>query len=188
VENKLFATLDPVVRQVELPGGTQAVFSDTVGFISKLPHSLVEAFQSTLEEVREADLILHVVDASSPEFAEQKAVVEDVLARLNALSTPRIEVYNKIDKLETPPASRQNAVAISAVNGAGMETLLLEVERALNSMRQTVELLIPYGKYEALSLIRTEGRLLSEEHTDEGTLVTAQLDETALHKLKRVLG
>ncbi|HMM30751.1 MAG TPA: GTPase HflX [Clostridia bacterium] len=187
-ENKLFATLDPVVRQVELASGTAVLFSDTVGFISKLPHDLVEAFQSTLEEVKEADLILHVVDASSPELMEQKNVVEEVLSKLGTLDTPRIEVYNKVDRLIEKPVARENAIYISAMNGEGIPELLNMVEHALGASRQKVELLIPYGKYEAMSLIRAEGKLLSEEHAEDGTKVAALVDAQTLWKLKKLIG
>jgi GTP-binding protein HflX len=186
-EDKLFATLDPVVRQVELKSGVPVLFSDTVGFISKLPHDLVDAFRSTLDEVKEADLVLHVIDASSPELKAQKAVVEDVLTSLGALDTPRIDVYNKIDKLTETPVPREGAALISATSGEGIDDLLLKVEHALSASRQKVEVLIPYGKYEAMSLIRAEGKLLNEEHAEEGTKVTALLDEKTLWKLKKLL-
>ncbi len=186
-EDKLFATLDPVVRQVELTSGVPVLFSDTVGFISKLPHDLVDAFRSTLEEVKEADLVLHIIDASSQELKAQKAVVEDVLASLGALDTPRIDVYNKIDKLKEKPTPRDGTAYISASSSEGIEELMQMVEHKLSASRQRVEVLIPYGKYEAISLIRAEGKLLNEEHAEEGTKVTALLDEKTLWKLKKLL-
>ncbi|HWR18888.1 MAG TPA: GTPase HflX [Clostridia bacterium] len=186
-EDKLFATLDPVVRQVELTSGVPVLFSDTVGFISKLPHDLVDAFRSTLEEVKEADLVLHIIDASSPELKAQKAVVEDVLASLGALDTPRIDVYNKIDKLREKPTPRDGTAYISASSSEGIKELMQMVEQKLSASRQRVEVLIPYGKYEAISLIRAEGKLLNEEHAEEGTKVTALLDEKTLWKLKKLL-
>lgn len=186
-EDKLFATLDPVVRQVELTSGVPVLFSDTVGFISKLPHDLVDAFRSTLEEVKEADLVLHIIDASSPELKAQKAVVEDVLASLGALDTPRIDVYNKIDKLTEKPTPRDGTAYISASSSEGIKELMQMVEQKLSASRQRVEVLIPYGKYEAISLIRAEGKLLNEEHAEEGTKVTALLDEKTLWKLKKLL-
>ena len=187
-EDKLFATLDPVVRQVTLPGGTQALVSDTVGFINKLPHDLVEAFKSTLDEVALADLILHVVDVASPYYDSQMAVVEDVIASLGAAETPRINVYNKIDKLSERPAAKGEAALISAATGEGIEALLARAEHMLGAGRTTAELLIPYDKYEAVAIIRAEGRILSEEHEAEGTRIRAQLPQSAMHKLKRVLG
>lgn len=187
-EDKLFATLDPVVRQVTLPGGTQALVSDTVGFINKLPHDLVEAFKSTLDEVVRADLILHVVDASSPYYDSQMAVVEDVIAGLGAAETPRINVYNKLDKLAAQPAAKGEATFISAAKGEGIEALLSRAEHALGAERTMAELLIPYDKYEAVALIRAEGRILSETHEEDGTRIRAQLPQSAMHKLKRILG
>ena len=187
-EDKLFATLDPVVRQVTLPGGTQALVSDTVGFINKLPHDLVEAFKSTLDEVARADLILHVVDASSPYYDSQMAVVEDVIAGLGAAETPRINVYNKLDKLAAQPAAKGEAAFISAAKGEGIEALLSRAEHTLGAERTVAELLIPYDKYEAVALIRAEGRILSETHEEEGTRIRAQLPQNAMHKLKRILG
>ena len=187
-EDKLFATLDPVVRQVTLPGGTQALVSDTVGFINKLPHDLVEAFKSTLDEVARADLILHVVDASSPYYDSQMAVVEDVIAGLGAAETPRINVYNKLDKLAAQPAAKGEAAFISAAKGEGIEALLSRAEHTLGAERTMAELLISYDKYEAVALIRAEGRILSETHEEDGTRIRAQLPQSAMHKLKRILG
>ena len=187
-EDKLFATLDPGVRQVTLPGGTQALVSDTVGFINKLPHDLVEAFKSTLDEVALADLILHVVDVASPYYDSQMAVVEDVIASLGAAETPRINVYNKIDKLSERPVAKEEAALISAATGEGIEALLARAEHMLGAGRTTAELLIPYDKYEAVAIIRAEGRILSEEHEAEGTRIRAQLPQSAMHKLKRILG
>ncbi len=188
-ENKLFATLDPVVRQTTLPDGTEVLLSDTVGFINKLPHDLIDAFRSTLEEVSAADLILHVVDVSSAYYEKQMAVVEDVLSSLDAANTPCLVAYNKMDAAkETLPAPRQGHVCISAKTGEGMETLLAAMEEALNQGRRTLELLIPYDKYEAAALIKAEGRILSQAHEEEGTRVCAMLDEPTLWKLKKMLG
>jgi GTP-binding protein HflX len=187
-EDKLFATLDPVVRQVELPRGTPALFSDTVGFINKLPHDLVDAFRSTLEEVVNADLILHVVDVSCPHYKAQMEVVEQVLSSLGASSLPRIEVYNKADKLAEKPTGKPGALFISALTGASVGELLARVEDELGVSRKAVEVLIPYSKYEAMNFLRGEGQILSEEHRDDGTFVAALLDEAGAKKLKRILG
>lgn len=187
-EDKLFATLDPVVRQVELPRGTPALFSDTVGFINKLPHDLVDAFRSTLEEVVNADLILHVVDVSCPHYKAQMEVVEEVLSSLDASGLPRIEVYNKADKLAAKPTGKPGALFISALTGASVGELLARVEDELGVSRKAVEVLIPYSKYEAMNFLRGEGQILSEEHRDDGTFVAALLDEAGAKKLKRILG
>ncbi len=185
-EDMLFATLDPVVRQAELPGGTEILLSDTVGFINKLPHDLVEAFRSTLEEAANADLILHVVDRSSSYYESQMAVVDDVLTKLGAADIPRINVYNKCDLTEqrTP----KDGVFISAANGTGIGELLFEIERSVNSGRLEVELVVPYDRYEAMSVVRSEGRILSEDHQGDGTHLKIQIDEAALWRLKRMLG
>lgn len=185
-EDKLFATLDPVVRQVALPNGSQALLSDTVGFINKLPHELVTAFHSTLEEVRQADLILHVVDVSAGYYPSQMQVVEEVLASLGAGDIPCIRVYNKADQAQGPLP--QDGVAISALRGTGLEALLQAVKQALHARFQEISLVIPYDKYEAMALLKREGRILEETHEGAGTLVRAQVEESLLWRLKRILG
>ena len=186
-EDKLFATLDPLVRRVVLPGGTACLLSDTVGFINKLPHDLINAFRSTLEEVKDADLILHVIDASSPYYDVQMRVVEEVLGELGALDTPRIEVFNKTDISGVTAPHRENAVTINAREGAGLPELLAKVEDALNSAQVRVELTVPYGRYEVVKLIRDVGTLLSEEHGADGAAVTALLPESELWRVKKAL-
>lgn len=185
-EDKLFATLDPVVRQVALPNGSQALLSDTVGFINKLPHELVTAFHSTLEEVRQADMILHVVDASASYYPSQMQVVEEVLASLGAGDIPCIRVYNKADQAQGPLP--QDGVVISALQGTGLEALLQAVEQALSARYKEISLVIPYDKYEAMALLQREGRILEETHEGAGTLVRAQVEDSLLWRLKRILG
>lgn len=185
-EDMLFATLDPVVRQAELPNGTEVLISDTVGFINKLPHDLVEAFRSTLEEAANADIILHVVDRSSPYYESQMAVVEDVLSKLGALDIPRINVYNKCDL--TGERTPNDGVFISAAKGTGIDELLEQIESRINSGRLEVDLVVPYDKYEAMNVIRAEGRILKEDHQGDGAHLKIQINETALWKLKRMLG
>lgn len=186
-EDKLFATLDPVVRQIALPNGTQVLLSDTVGFINKLPTELVEAFHSTLEEVVQADLILHVVDSSCPYYQSQMEVVEQVVSRLGAGNTPVLEVYNKQDRAEQLPVSRGEHVYISALKGENLNELLAKMEEMLSAGMQKVELLIPYSRYEAMRILRESGHILSEEHEHEGTRVTALLEQEELWKIKRAL-
>lgn len=185
-EDKLFATLDPVVRQHTLPEGMEVLFSDTVGFINKLPHDLIDAFRSTLEEVRRADLILHVIDSASAYADSQKAVVEETLGRLGAADTPRMEVYNKID-VSGFSTTRDGCVCISARDGAGIPVLLKKIEEALRGHRTKLDLVIPYTKYEALGLIRSEGKLLEESHEAEGTHLVALVEDGTLRRLKRIL-
>ena len=187
-EDKLFATLDPVVRSVTLPNGTPCLLSDTVGFINKLPHDLVEAFRSTLEEVRDADLILHVVDASCSYYEVQMRVTEQVLTELGAGDTPCIEVYNKCDRADAIPRERADAVAISAKTGKGIDTLLETIETRLNRTQRRVELVIPYDRYDAIRVLHEIGTVLSESHEADGTHVVAMLEESRLYRLKNALG
>ncbi len=186
-EDKLFATLDPVVRSITLPNGTPCLLSDTVGFINKLPHELVQAFRSTLEEVREADLILHIVDASCPYYDVQMRVTEQVLGSLGAADTPCIEVYNKCDLESAIPRSRERAVAISARTGMGVDTLLERIETELNRTQRRVELVIPYEKYNAIRVLHEIGTVLSETHEADGTHIVAMLEESKLYRLKNML-
>jgi len=184
-EDKLFATLDPVVRKISLPNGTECLLSDTVGFINKLPHDLVNAFRSTLDEVCNADLILHVVDSSSAYFDVQMRVVEDVLGSLGALDTPRIEVFNKTDKPDAKP--RPGGTVISAATGDGIGELLHEIEEALGKTQVKIDLVVPYERYDAMRLIRQTGAILGESHEEDGTHVTVLLDEKELWRVKKAL-
>lgn len=188
-EDKLFATLDPVVRKITLSGGTEALLSDTVGFINKLPHDLVEAFKSTLEEVSNSDLILQVVDISCPYHEKQMRVVDGVLESLHAADIPRIIVFNKADAVHSRdlPAESESRLNVSALRGTGIEKLLSAVELKLNSARTEVDILVPYSKYEAVSMIRDRGMLLSEEHTETGTHIRALLDAESIGQLRKIL-
>lgn len=195
--DKLFATLDPVVRQITLDEGTEALLSDTVGFINKLPHDLVSAFKSTLEEVSNADLILHVVDVSCTFYDKQMQVVEDVLESLHASDIPRITVYNRCDALSgdklielsnsTKLSDNRPTVIVSAKCGDGISELLALIEKKLNVSRHEIELVIPYTQYEAISFIHDKGILLSEEHMESGTKVRALVDEADIGYLRKIL-
>lgn len=184
----LFATLDPVVRQLELPGGTQALVSDTVGFIDKLPHDLVQAFHSTLEEVRLADLILHVADAANPTHGVQMRVVEHVLEELGAGAIRRVDVMNKADLLKDIPPSNANVFYVSAKTGAGLDALLARVQELLSEVNKQVELVIPYARYDVMSLLQEEGRVLEAEHGEEGTRVRVQASDAVLGRVRALLG
>ncbi len=182
VEDKLFATLDPTVRRLTLPSGGQALLIDTVGFINKLPHGFVDAFKSTLEEVHTADLLLHVVDASSPHATEHGEVVERVLGELGAANTPRITVLNKMDLL--PPGHRPvpghgTRCVISARTGDGIPPLLEAVDHALQSGRQRLDIRIPAGRGDLVARLHRSGTVLREEyqdgHVDMTALVPAKL-------------
>ena len=186
VEDKLFATLDPVMRQVELPENRRCLVVDTVGFIRKLPHQLVQAFRSTLEEALYADLLVVVSDLSSPNYAQQRATVFEVLNDLGAGDKPILEALNKADRVNvTGMIEPADAILISAREGRGLDALKAEISRRIAAMRHRAELLIPYDKGNVLSLIHGKGQVLSEEYTDTGTKVVALLD-AALYQ--RVLG
>jgi GTP-binding protein HflX len=163
-ENMLFATLDPTSRQVRLGEGQTAIVTDTVGFIHKLPHQLVDAFRATLEEVNRADVLVEVVDASDPHFAEHRATVQIVLDELGAGDKPRLVAFNKVDLLErtarngdSPAPAISGAVFVSALSGYGMETLRAEIAALLASLWVDVDVSIPYAAGELLARVRERG-------------------------------
>jgi len=176
VEDKLFATLDPTVRRLTLPSGNAALVIDTVGFINKLPHGFVDAFKSTLEEVRTADLLLHVVDASNPQAPEQTEVVERVLGELEADRTPRITVLNKLDRLPPgtrPAAATGESVALSARTGLGIPDLLAAIDRALLGGRERLEVRIPVHRGDLVAQVHRGGTVLQEVYDDGAVAITA---------------
>lgn len=177
-ENKLFATLDPTARALELPDGRSVLLVDTVGLIRRLPHHLVEAFQSTLEEAAQADLILHVCDISSDEAQEQAAVTEQLLSELGCGAIPVLRVYNKCDRLAVPPDvhAGDDGVLISAKTGFGFDDLLRQIAGKLASASRRMTLLLPYDKAGLAAKIREDGRVFSEEFTGEGVLLDALVD------------
>ncbi|MGZ8481642.1 MAG: GTPase HflX [Candidatus Limnocylindria bacterium] len=173
----LFATLDPTSRQVELPAGQRVIVTDTVGFINKRPHDLVDAFRATLEEVMRADLLLEVVDAADPDFVSQQAAVQTVLDELGAGEKPRITVYNKIDLLatgeETPPPSEQ-AAFVSAVTGLGLDGLRERIADALRGNMVPVDAIVPYERGELVARARTSGDV-TEQYEESGVRVSGHL-------------
>ncbi len=182
VKDQLFATLDAVSRNVKLPSGNEFLLVDTVGFIRKLPHDLVEAFHSTLEEAVLADILLIVSDAASPDCLKQHQVVLEVLNQLGASHQPRIDVLNKCDKAENIPFL-PGAVHISAKEGTGIDELLAQIASLLNARRQQAVLLVPFSQYGAVNEVRSLGQIVSEEHLEEGTKITALLEESAKNRL-----
>ena len=170
-EDKLFATLDTTTRKTSLPeGGREVLFTDTVGFINKLPHGLIKAFHATLEELTFADVLLHVVDFSSSEHRKQMEVVEQTLKELMIFDKPIITVLNKIDLAsETAEFYSKSAVQISAKNGTNLSLLLKTVEDALLSLNQKIKLLLPYSEGGLLSKIHNTCKVLVCENTEEGT-------------------
>ena len=187
-ENKLFATLDPTTRKLALPGGEEVLVTDTVGFIRKLPHQLIEAFHSTLEEARYADLILHVVDASSPEADTQMAVVYETLRELKALEDHSIiAVYNKTDLpgTETLPKDIHAAasVRISAATGEGIAALKELISAEKKKSRRAFEALFPYAAAGRIQSIRRQGKLLEERYEPEGIYVRAEVPAALYEQL-----
>jgi GTP-binding protein HflX len=188
VEDRLFATLDPTIRRLRLPEGLTVLLADTVGFIHKLPHQLVEAFKSTLEEVRAADLLLHVVDASHPTWAEHVQIVQDVLRELEADGRPMLLVLNKIDLLPgtVPPAGAPpDAIAISATTGRGIPALLAGVETELTRGLERVRCELPSGRGDVLAWLRRTGRVVEEYYRDGVVTVTALVPPKVAGQLRK---
>ena len=181
-ENKLFATLDAVSRKVTLPDGGEFLLVDTVGFVSKLPHDLVEAFKSTLEEAALSDLLVIVSDASNPEMMFQHKVVEEVLAQIGADHQPRIDVMNKCDLVEMDCNEMPllpKALHISAKTGDGIDNLFQEIASHLRKTEQKITLLVPFAQYGVINELRQKGRVVEENYDDEGTRITVMLKADA---------
>ena len=181
-EDKLFATLDPTTRKCKLPGGQEVLFSDTVGFINKLPHELVDAFRSTLEEAKYADIILHVVDGSSDDLELHIKVVEDTLKELGASDKPVILAYNKADlgRPEYRLAGKKvdGEIEISAKTGDGIDQLFSQVEKILKEMRVYIDEVIPYSNQKRLAAIRRYGQILEERYEEDGVHVSAYVPKS----------
>jgi GTP-binding protein HflX len=180
VADRLFATLDATTRTVDLAEGRKVTLTDTVGFINKLPHSLVEAFKSTLDEVREADLLLHVVDASHPMAAEQMAAVAEVLGELDAAAKPQVRVYNKADLLAADDrrmlmSRAPGSVLVSAATGEGMEGLRERIATEAARGASTMEMLFPYDRGDMVGYAHEHAQIVTEEHVIEGTRIVAQV-------------
>ena len=188
-ENKLFATLDPTSRALKLPDGRTVLLVDTVGFISRLPHDLVEAFKSTLEEVVYADLILNICDASDKEVPEHIRVTKSVISELGAADKPMLTVYNKCDKVPNLRffGESVNDVRISALNRTGLDKLLANMCSMLENTRRKVQLLLPYSEGAVASKIRKEGAVTKEEYRDDGLFMEAVLDGRFLNELKNYI-
>ena len=191
VEDRLFATLDPTTRRLSLPGGEPVLLTDTVGFVRRLPHGLIEAFKSTLELVAEADLLVHLVDASAPDPEAQIDAVHTVLAEIHADRVPELIVVNKAD-LAPEEAARQvklrpGSVAVSAVTGVGLEQLLTAISDRLRAAAIVTELLVPYDRGDVLAAIHREGEVLSSASGDEGIRVRARLSRPSAGRLAEFL-
>jgi GTP-binding protein HflX len=202
VEDLLFATLDPTIRRVEMPEGRALLLVDTVGFIRNLPHQLVAAFKATLEEVVQADVIVHLVDASHPHMAEQVDAARRVLAQLGCAQKPTIMAYNKLDLVtdrerlaelmarEAGPArgERQQAVAISAVTGEGLDELLGLVAERLEQELMPVEVTLPWEAQDLLSEVHQRGRVLAEQFAERGIALQARVPVDVAQRLRRAAG
>ena len=181
VANQLFATLDPTTRRVELPGGHGALFTDTVGFIQKLPTTLVAAFRATLDEISQADLLLHIVDITHPNAMAQWQSVNQTLIEIEANHIPVITVLNKIDRLPDPEFARQvasefpNSVAVSALNGLGIPDLLREIENELFEKYIPVKVRLSYQQGQLISLFHEQGQVQRIEHKRGGVSIEGQL-------------
>lgn len=179
--DKLFATLDSTTRKYILPEGREITLTDTVGFIQKLPTTLVEAFKSTLDEIREANLILHVIDASSAEKEEQILAVEEVLQQIDAQDIGRVEVFNKIDLLDTEAKEalrnrKPHAVFVSAKTGEGLDDLITRISTVASAQDSLLEVCIPYDKGNLVSLAHERCHVLDCQHDERGTLLTLRVN------------
>ena len=176
VMDQLFATLDSVSRPVTLPHGGKALLVDTVGFIRKLPHDLVQAFRATLEEAKLADVLVLVCDGADKELEGRHRTVEEVLDSLGANEAPRITVLNKCDLFENVPDRMPGAIRISAVSGENLEGLLSMIEAELDAGTQEVRLQIPFSNYGLINRLHSIGTVLSQEYGDAGVVVTIRMD------------
>lgn len=178
--DKLFATLDSTTRKLQLTGGREVTVTDTVGFIQKLPTTLVEAFRSTLDEITGADLVLHVIDASSPEHISQAAAVHEVLEQIGAQNIPLIEVFNKMDLLDEDEHARFRerfpaAEFVSAESGEGIEELVRRIDTAAGSVDALMDIIIPYDRGDLVSLAHERCSIVSEQHEEGGTHLLVQV-------------
>jgi GTPase len=191
-EDQLFATLDPTTRRVIMPGGQEILFSDTVGFIQKLPTQLVAAFRATLEEIKDASLLLHVVDASHPSAAAQVDAVNKVLEDLEVQNIPSLTVWNKIDACANPEAvmsvasKRQETVCVSATESYGIDDLLDAITQQLQKKMLNMVVLIPYNKGDLVDEIHRSGVVLREEYTDQGTMMQVHVPTHLAGKLEQL--
>lgn len=186
-EDKLFATLDPTSRSIELPDGRNLLLVDTVGLIRRLPHHLVEAFKSTLEEAACADIILHVCDVSDPEAAQKAETTLKTLAELGAAEIPVVTVLNKCDKISEDIPIDSSTVKISALHNHGIDELLRVIAANLPQSSRRMSLLLPYDKAGLLSQIRENGKVFSEEYTENGIKADALVDVMYISKAETYL-
>lgn len=190
--DKLFATLDTTTRKIELTSGTEYLFTDTVGFIQKLPHNLVKAFRATLEETKYADVLVHVVDSSNPSREEQMNIVYKTLKDLDCLNKPIITAYNKIDKPDVlKPLPKDDfamyTLEISAFTGDGIQNLLTTIEDVIKSFKKSIKILIPYDKSSFISMIHGKCEIVKNENKDEGMFFEIYADEEMENRLQQFI-
>ncbi|MDQ3679679.1 MAG: GTPase HflX [Actinomycetota bacterium] len=179
VEDRLFATLDPRTRRLQLPGGEAVLASDTVGFVRKLPHQLVEAFRSTLEVVKESDLLVHVVDSAAPDPEQQVDAVRSVLAEIGAGDVPELLAFNKADATDEAKrlaGDHPGSVTVSAATGMGVDNLVAVVGDRLRLTDRVVELVVPFARGDVVAAVHREGDVLVEQHEEGSTRLRARLD------------
>lgn len=182
----LFATLDPTARKCTLPSGLQVILVDTVGFVSRLPHDLVDAFKSTLEEAACSDIILKIADASDSEAAEQLSVTDEVLNDLGCGDIPQVIVYNKCDRTGVAPYD-PDVLLVSAKTGYGLDSLLAKIDEILAHRVRTIEVLLPYDKLALADVFRTRGSVLAEEYRENGVYYKATVKVDDLHRFEAYL-
>ena len=190
VEDRLFSTLDPTTRRLRLPGGETVLCSDTVGFVRRLPHQLVEAFRSTLDEVGDADLLVHVVDAMAPDAESQIDAVRGVLDEIGAGDIPELLVVNKIDAADPDQVrglARAGSISVSAQTGEGIDGLVSAIGDRLRALSPPVELLVPYDRGDVLAALHRDGEVLVEVHADGGMRVRARLEEADAGRFREFL-
>ncbi len=180
-KDMLFATLDPTARKATLPSGLEVIFVDTVGFVSRLPHNLVEAFKSTLEEAAYSDLILKVCDLADEESATQLEVTDQVLQSLGCADIPQMIVYNKCDKAPDALLFDTNAIRVSAATGQGIDGLLQHIDRQLADRVRVIEVLLPYQAMSLAGILRDSGTVITEEYRAEGLYCKATVRKEDLH-------
>ena len=187
VEDRLFATLDPTTRRLALPGGEPVLLTDTVGFVRRLPHGLIEAFKSTLEVANSADFLVHVVDCAAPDPEGQIVAVRTVLGEIGALDVPELLVFNKLDAAPDVAADlvrrHEGSVAVSAMTGVGIDHFLETLADRMRSITTVVDLLIPYDRGDVLAAEHREGEVVSTHHVDDGVRVRARLAEASVGRL-----
>ena len=182
----LFATLDPTARKCTLPSGLQVILVDTVGFVSRLPHDLVDAFKSTLEEAACSDIILKIADASDSEAAEQLSVTDEVLNDLGCGDIPQVTVYNKCDRTGVAPYD-PDVLLVSAKTGYGLDSLLAKIDEILAHRVRTIEVLLPYDNLALADVFRTRGSVLAEEYRENGVYYKATVKVDDLHRFEAYL-